>query len=192
MHPDIDRIIITADQLAARNRELGRQITADYAGKPLTVVSILRGSIIFAADLIRHIDLDLELDFIGAASYGDDTETSGHVDIRKHLDGKVHDRHVLLVDDILDTGYTLRAVCELVRISRPASLKTAVAFDKPARRQVDLKADYVGFTIDPVFIVGYGMDLAQKYRNLPYIGVPTEDVLAGVFGRHDRRHSGNG
>lgn len=182
MHPEIDRVLITAEQLAARTAELGRQITADYAGKPLTVVSILRGSIIFAADLIRHLDLDLELDFIGAASYGDDTESSGHVDIRKHLDGKVHDRHVLLVDDILDTGYTLQAVCELVRISRPASLKTAVAFDKPARRKVDLAADYAGFTIDPVFIVGYGMDLAQKYRNLPYIGVPKKEVLDRIFG----------
>ncbi|HNW92453.1 MAG TPA: hypoxanthine phosphoribosyltransferase [bacterium] len=182
MHPEIDRIIVTAEQLAQRNAELGRQITADYAGKPLTVVSILRGSIIFVADLIRHIELDLELDFIGAASYGDDTETSGHVDIRKHLDGKVHDRHVLLVDDILDTGYTIKTVCELIRISHPLSLKTAVAFDKPARRKVALEADYVGFTIDPVFIVGYGLDLAQKYRNLPYIGVPKKEVLDRTFG----------
>lgn len=181
MEQGIDRVLFTADQIRQRVRELGAQITAEFAGRELTVVSILRGSIIFTADLIRELKLPLELDFIGAQSYGDETSSSGVVNVLKQLDGPVAGRHLLLVDDLLDTGLTLRTVASILKSAGPASLKIAVLLDKPARRTVAITPDYVGFPIPPVFIVGYGMDLAQQYRNLPYIGVPTEAVLARHF-----------
>ena len=182
MHDNIDRVLLDAEQIADKVAELGRSITADFTGKELTVVSILRGSIVFTADLMREIDLPLELDFIGAQSYGDSLESSGLVNILKQLDGEVSGRHILLIDDILDTGYTLKAVTDVINMSRPASLKIAVLLDKPARRKVEINADYLGFEIPNVFVVGYGMDFNQQYRNLPYIGVLKEEVLAKYFG----------
>jgi len=185
MHSDIESILLDQQQIATKVAELGCQISADFAGKEVTVVSILRGAIVFTADLMRQIDLPLELDFIGAQSYGDGMESSGLVNILKQLDGEVRGRHILLVDDILDTGYTLKAVSDILLKARPAALKIAVLLDKPVRRKVEINADYLGFAIDPVFVVGYGMDLAQQYRNLPYIGVLKENVLANHFGPRD-------
>jgi hypoxanthine phosphoribosyltransferase len=163
--------LLSAETLAARVRELGAQITHAYAGEELAIVAVLAGSFVFAADLIRAIDLPLSVDFLGVRSYGDDTMTSGAVRITHDLTRPVEGKHVLLVEDIVDTGLTVRFLLDTLRTRAPRSLRLAALLHKPARTRISVPIDYLGFTIDDVFVVGYGLDAAQRYRNLPYLGV---------------------
>jgi hypoxanthine phosphoribosyltransferase len=170
-HP---RVLIEAPAIAAKVGELGAHIARDYRGKDLVVVIVLKGSFVFAADLIRAIDLPLAVDFLGVRSYGDSTETSGVVQITSDLTQSVEHKDVLLVEDIVDTGLTLRFLLDSLATRGPRSLRLASLLHKPARTRVAVSIDYLGFTIDDVFAVGYGLDCAQRYRNLPYVGVLPE------------------
>jgi hypoxanthine phosphoribosyltransferase len=167
---EIQSVLITEVQLARRIKTLAREIERDFRGRELVIVSLLNGTVVFLADLIRHLNLPVRLDFIGVSSYGLGTE-SGDLVFTKELRLDVHGRNVLLLDDILDTGKTLSRVLPKLRALKPLRLKTCMLLDKPARRVEKVKADYVGFAIPDVFVVGYGLDYAERYRNLPFIGV---------------------
>lgn len=158
-------VLIPHDQIQQRVAELGRQITADYAGRTLVMVGVLKGSFMFLADLIRHIDVPLRIEFIGTKSY-EGTTTSGQVQLTKDLDRPIQDEDVLLVEDIIDTGLTLNYLIHLLEQRQPRSLKTIAFLDKPSRRRIEVQGDYVGFTIEDRFVVGYGLDFEQRYRNL--------------------------
>lgn len=170
MHENIERVLVSEEELHRINVRLGAQITTDYDGKNLLVVGILKGSVLFMADLIREIQLPCKLDFLAVSSYGGDTRSSGVVKIVKDIDIELENYDVLLVEDILDSGRTLSYVCDMLRTRHPASIRVATLLDKPERRVVDLKADYVGTSVPDEFVVGYGLDFDQRYRNLPYIG----------------------
>lgn len=163
-------MLITDEQIARRVKSLAREIEKDFRGRELVVVSLLNGTVLFLADLIRHLNLPLHLDFIGVSSYGRGTE-SGELVFTKELRIDVRGRDVLLVDDILDTGKTLSRVLPKIRALKPRRIKTCVLLDKPARRRRKIVANYVGFTIPDSFVIGYGLDFAERYRNLPFIGV---------------------
>jgi hypoxanthine phosphoribosyltransferase len=165
------KTMISAEAVANRVREMGAQIRADYAGKDLTVVGVLKGSFIFMADLVRAIDLPLSCDFLGLSSYGSATESSGVVAITKDLGDPIDHKDVLIIEDIIDTGLTMAYLLENLKTRHPASVKIASLLSKPARRQVEVHIDYLGFTIEDRFVVGYGLDYAGLYRNLPFIGV---------------------
>lgn len=171
MEQDMQKILFTQEEVAARVKEMGREITRDYAGKRPLVVGVLRGGFIFMADLVRELDLPLTLDFMAASSYGAGVVSSGLVNIRLDLHDDIRGRDVLLVEDILDTGNTLSKLVAELKSRGPASLKLCVLLDKPERRVNNLQADYVGFTIPDAFVVGCGLDYDQKYRQLPYIGI---------------------
>lgn len=176
MHNDIEQVLFTERKLKNRVKKLGEQITADYQGKDLVVISVLRGSYIFMADLTRCIDLPCTVDFMAVSSYGKGTTSSGQVNIIKDLSDSVEGKDVLVVEDILDTGNTLSYLLEILKARNVASLKLCTLLDKPDRRKKPIKADYTGFTIPDAFVVGYGLDYAEKYRNLPYIGVLKPEV----------------
>lgn len=166
----IDRMI-SAKQIAARIEQLSAQIETEFAQTDkLVVVGLLRGSFVFIADLVRELDLPIEVDFLEASSYGDGTESSREVRILKDLRGAIEARDVLIVEDIVDTGHTMAHVHSLLSSRKPAKLRTIALLDKPTRREVDFKADWTGFEIPDEFVVGYGIDYAQRNRNLPYIG----------------------
>jgi hypoxanthine phosphoribosyltransferase len=167
---EVERVLINDKQIARRIRELAVEIERDFKGREMVVVSLLNGTVMFLADLIRHLSLPLRLDFIGVSSYGLSTE-SGDLVFTKELRLDVRGRDVLLVDDILDTGRTLRNVLARLRPLKPRRIKTCVLLDKTARRVEDVRADYVGFEIPDVFVVGYGLDHAERYRNLPFVGI---------------------
>lgn len=163
--------MISAKSIAARVEELARDITSHFSGTDkLVVVGLLRGSFVFIADLVRELDLPVEVDFLEASSYGDAMQSSREVRILKDLRGEIAGRDVLLVEDIVDTGFTLSHVIHLLRAREPARLKVCALLDKPSRREVPVKADWTGFEIPDEFVVGYGIDYAQRNRNLPYIG----------------------
>jgi hypoxanthine phosphoribosyltransferase len=163
--------MISAKSIAARIETLAREITADFAGTDkLVVVGLLRGSFVFIADLVRELDLPVEVDFLEASSYGDGLHSSREVRILKDLRGEIAGRDVLVVEDIVDTGFTLTHVLHLLRARTPARLKVCALLDKPSRREVPMRADWTGFEIPDEFVVGYGIDFAQRNRNLPYIG----------------------
>jgi hypoxanthine phosphoribosyltransferase len=164
-------VMLSQEQLAARVRELGAEITAAYAGKDVTVVGVLSGSFIFMADLVRHIDLPIRCDFLGLSSYGSATESSGVVAITKDLSGPVEGRHILVVEDIVDTGLTMAYLLKNLATRKPASVRIVSLLSKPARRQVEVTIDFLGFTIEDRFVVGYGLDFDGRYRNVPYLGV---------------------
>lgn len=167
---EIDQLI-SAKAIAARVEELAREIGTFFAGTDkLVVIGLLRGSFIFIADLVRELDLPVEVDFLEASSYGDRTESSREVRILKDLRGKIEGRDVLVVEDIIDTGNTLSRVIEILATRRPARLEVCALLDKPSRREVEVKARWIGFEIPDRFVVGYGIDYAQRNRNLPYIG----------------------
>ncbi|MCC6820704.1 MAG: hypoxanthine phosphoribosyltransferase [Verrucomicrobia subdivision 3 bacterium] len=168
--PEVERVLITDAQIARRVRTLARVIERDFRGREVVVISLLNGTVLFLADLIRHLSLPLRLDFIGVSSYGAGTE-SGELVFTKELRLDVRGRDVLLVDDILDTGKTLSRVIPKLRALNPRRIKVCVLLDKPSRRVEKVAADYVGFEIPDVFVVGYGLDYAEKYRNLPFVGV---------------------
>jgi hypoxanthine phosphoribosyltransferase len=163
--------LITAEAIAARVAELGREITRDKQGEDLVVISVLKGSFMFCADLIRHIDLPLHVEFLGVRSYGDSTETSGEVQITADVSHRLEGKDVLLVEDIVDTGLTLKFLLDLLARRGPRSLKLAALLHKPSRTRIPVQIDYLGFSIEDVFVVGYGLDHAQRHRNLPYVGV---------------------
>lgn len=167
---DLSDVLIDEKALAKRIAELGAQITGDYEGKSIVLVGILKGSIPFIADLMRHIRLDdLEVDYISVSSYGRSTKSSGVVRILKDLDSDIKGKDVIIVEDIIDTGLTLAYLKEYFMGRGPASLKICTLLDKPSRRKVEIRGDYVGFQVEDRFIVGYGLDVDQRYRNLPFI-----------------------
>jgi hypoxanthine phosphoribosyltransferase len=163
--------MLSAEQIAARVRELGTQIAHDYAGRNLVLVCVLKGSFVFASDLARSIDIPLRIDFLGVRSYGEGTESSGVVQITQDLSRPIEHEDVLLVEDIVDTGLTVAHLIDLLRTRAPASVKVCSLLHKPARARVSVAIDYLGFTIEDRFVVGYGLDFAERYRNLPYIGI---------------------
>jgi hypoxanthine phosphoribosyltransferase len=163
--------LFSAERLAARVAELGRQITEEYRGRPLVLLSVLKGSFVFTADLARAIDLPLGIEFLGVASYGDGTTSSGAVKITHDLTTPIEGKDVLLIEDIVDTGLTLGFLLQILRARQPASLEVCALLEKPARRPAELQPRYVGFEIGDEFVVGYGLDWAQRYRNLPFVGV---------------------
>ena len=174
MNKDVKNILINEEELAIINRELGAKITADYknSDKPLIVIVILKGSLVFAADVIRNIDLPMELEFMNVSSYGAGTKTSG--EIKVHLDlmrDNLENYDILIVEDIIDSGRTLSHLAQLLRNRNANSVKTCTLLDKPSRREVDFTPDYIGRTIPDEFVVGYGLDYNEKYRNLPYVGI---------------------
>jgi len=170
MNYSID-VLIDEKELAEKVRSLGKAIEADYSDAPeIILVGLLRGSTVFLADLARNINLDARIDFMVVSSYGNSMDSSRDVQIKKDLEEEIRGRHVIIVEDIIDTGYTLERVREFLALREPASLKICTLLDKPERREVTVPVDYVGFTIPDVFVIGYGIDYAQKHRNLPYVG----------------------
>ncbi len=167
---EVDRVLITEPQIARRIRALAREIERDFRGREMVVVSLLNGTVMFLADLMRHLSLPLRLDFMGVSSYGAGTE-SGELVFTKELRLDMRGRDVLLVDDILDTGKTMSRVLPKLRALKPRRIKICVLLDKPSRRVESVQADYVGFEIPDFFVVGYGLDFAERYRNLPFVGV---------------------
>ncbi len=168
---DIQKILISEEQLAAKVAELGAAISWDYEGKKLMILGVLKGSVVFMSDLLRRITIPVEMDFMAVSSYGAGVKTTGVVKILKDLDRLIEGYHVLVVEDILDSGMTLSYLTELLRDRGPASVRIATLLDKPERRKVDIAPDYVGFTVPDEFVVGYGLDYAELYRNLPYVGI---------------------
>ena len=173
---NIQEVLVSEKQLKKRIKEMAEEITRDYAGKAPLMVGILRGSVIFMADLVRQIDLPISMDFMVVSSYGAGTVSSGLVNIKKDLEEDIRGRDVIIVEDILDTGNTLvKLTAELLR-REPASLKLCVMLDKPSRRTTPIKADYVGFSIPDAYVVGFGLDYDQGYRQLPYVGVLKPEI----------------
>ena len=171
IHADVQEVLLTEDQIQARVAELGAQLNTDYAGLEPVLISVLKGSIVFLADLVRSMELPLSIDIMEVSSYGAATETSGQVRILKDLSNPIEGRHVIVVEDIIDTGLTLNYLLRYLREKGPASLRICCLLDKPARRLTEIPIDYVGFTIPDRFVVGYGLDYGERYRNLPYVGV---------------------
>ena len=176
LNNDISKVLVSEEELKKINQRLGAQITEDFKDKNLLVVGILKGSIYFMTDLTRYIDLALKIDFLAVSSYGSGTKSSGAVKIEKDIDINLEGYDILIVEDILDSGRTLNYVCELLRSRGPKSISIATLLDKPERRVVDLTPDYVGCDVPDEFVVGYGLDYDQKYRNLSYIGALKREI----------------
>lgn len=165
------RVLLSEEEVDKRINEIGRQISEEYKGKDVHLICVLKGGVCFTCELAKRITVPVSFDFMSVSSYGSGTESSGHVKIKKDLDESLEGKDVLLVEDIIDSGNTLSNLIELLWMRKPASLKICTLLDKPSRRVRDVKVDYVGFSIPDEFVVGYGLDYAQKYRNLPYIGI---------------------
>jgi hypoxanthine phosphoribosyltransferase len=174
---DVGEVLIDEEQLAGRIRELGREISSDYAGRELLLVGVLKGAVFFMADLMRSITVPCEIDFMAISSYGAATDSSGVVRILKDLDINIEGRHVLVVEDIIDSGLTLSYLVRNLESREPASLDVCALLTKPERREIEVAVRYVGFEIPNRFVIGYGLDFAERYRNLPYVGVLHEDML---------------
>ncbi len=177
-HPDILRIILTEEQIRSRVAELGAQISGDYAGEPVLLVAVLRGATLFVADLAREITTPVELDFMAVSSYGSSTKSSGVVRILKDLDEGIEGRHVLVVEDILDSGLTLKYLLRNLASRKPLSLEVVTLLSKQGKQRVPIDCKYVGFEVPDEFVVGYGLDYAELYRNLPYLGVLKPEVYS--------------
>lgn len=171
LYQDLEKVLLTRDEIHKAVKKLGQKITEDYKGKDLLLVCILKGAVVFYSDLIREIDLPLSLEFMSISSYGASTKSSGVVNIRKDLDVDVTDRHIIIVEDIVDSGMTLSFLKKVFATRNAASVSIATLLNKPARRRVELDVEYYCFNIPDAFVVGYGLDYAEKYRNLPDIGV---------------------
>lgn len=167
----ISRILLSESDIEAKVKELGAQITQDYKDKDLLCICLLKGSMLFLSDLIRRIDMPLQVDVMRASSYGESTVSSGSVKILQDLDADISGKHVLMIEDIVDTGRTLAKTLDLLRFRQPQSLKICALLDKPSRREVPIPIDYRGFEIENHFVVGYGLDFDEYYRNLPYVGI---------------------
>lgn len=176
MRNHVKEVLFSKEDISSKVKEIGSQISKDYEGKRLLLVCVLKGANMFMSDLMRHITIPVEIDFIAASSYGHSTVTSGVVKINKDLDTSVEEKHVILVEDIVDTGLTLSYLLKNFKSRDALSVKTCTLLDKPERRKVDVVADYKGFNIPDEFIVGYGIDYAEKYRNLPYIATLKPEV----------------
>lgn len=176
LEQDVEKVLISKEQLCERIGEMGRQIAGDYAGEPLTIVGILKGASIFFADLARAVDLPLQMDFMSVSSYGSGSSSSGVVKIIKDLDADVTGRHILLVEDIIDTGITLAYLKEYLSNRGAKSVKICALLDKPIRRAKAVNVDYIGFTMPDEFLIGYGIDYAENYRNLPYVAALKRSV----------------
>lgn len=176
MRDDIDEILFSEEKIASIVRNMGRQISEDYVGKNLFMVSVLKGSLLFMADLMRAVTIPCSIDFLSVSSYGNGTASSGEVRILKDLDCSLEGKDLLVVEDILDSGVTLSFLLRTLSARKPASIRLCTFLDKPERRQVEIHPDYVGAVVPDKFIVGYGLDYAERYRNLPYIGVLKPEV----------------
>lgn len=178
IYKDIEKVLITEEQIRERTKELGKQIAEEYNGEEVIVVGVLKGCTLFMADLIRNIDLPMQIDFMVASSYGADTKSSGNVKIIKDINVDVHDKHVMIVEDIIDTGLTMKNLKEIFEVRQCKSFKICTLLDKKERRVVDISADYIGFDVPNEFVVGYGLDYDGRYRNMPEIGVLKPEVYS--------------
>lgn len=178
IHPDLDRVIFSEDEIHSCVKKMGAQITKDYAGESIVVISVLRGAAIFMADLVRSIDLPIEMDYMAISSYGNGAKSSGVVRILKDLTCEIEGRHVLIAEDILDSGLTLRYLMNNLESRKPASLEVATLLRKDTPNQADINCRYIGFDCPDEFIVGYGLDYAERYRNLPCIGVLKSGLIS--------------
>ena len=178
MENDIARVLLSQEEIQNRVQEMGRQIAWDYRGKNPAMICILKGAIMFYTDLLRAIPIQLSMDFMAVSSYGKRTKSSGEVEIRKDLSTSIENRHVIIVEDIIDSGYTLTYLTRMLATRGAASIKICTLLDKPSRRApgITLKSDYSGFEVGDAFVVGYGLDYAEAYRNLPYIGVLKPEI----------------
>ena len=177
MYSDVKKVLFDKETVRKRVEELGRELSDIYRGEPLVMVCTLRGACIFFADLIREMDIPMEIDFLQASSYGDGTETSGVVKINKDISTDIFGKNVVIVEDITDSGVTMHALLKVLRTRGAKTLKVCTLLDKPARRRVDFVPDYIGFSIPDEFIIGYGLDYAQKYRNIPEVCVIDTDKI---------------
>jgi hypoxanthine phosphoribosyltransferase len=178
LHPDVSEVILTEDRIAERIAELGASISADYGDERILLVAVLRGAALFVADLARAISSPVELDFMAVSSYGSSTKSSGVVRILKDLDENIEGRHVLVAEDILDTGLTLKYLLKNLASRKPASLEVVTLLSKAGKQRVPIQCKYVGFDIPDEFVVGYGLDYDERYRNLPYVGVLKPEVYS--------------
>lgn len=178
--PVVSEVLIDSATIAERVADLGREISRDYAGRRLVLVAVLKGAIFFIADLMRELDLDCEVDFMAISSYGSSTDSSGVVRILKDLDRSIEGRDVLVVEDIIDSGLTLSYLLRTLEARSPRSLEVCALLTKPARREIQVGCRYVGFEIPGKFVIGYGLDFDQLYRNLPYVGVLRDDLIAAA------------
>ncbi len=176
---DIQQVLLSTEEIAGRVQELGKQISNDYEGQEILMIGVLRGAIIFMSDLARAIQVPVALDFMAVSSYGASTTSSGIVRILKDLDEEVAGRHILVVEDIIDSGLTLNYLLDNLRARKPASIRLVTLLNKPERRKKDVHVDYNGFSIPDHFVVGYGLDYAEKYRNLPFIGILKLEAYEG-------------
>ncbi len=176
MHEDVERVLISSEELDKKVSELAEVISRDYEGKQILLVTLLKGSVMFSVDLMRKLTIPVEIDFMSVSSYGSLSKTSGVVNVDKDLDESIEGKHVLVVEDIIDSGMTLSRVREMLLSRGPASLKICTILDKPSRRTTEVEVDYTGFEIPDEFVVGYGLDYAQKHRNLPYVGILKRSV----------------
>jgi hypoxanthine phosphoribosyltransferase len=177
----VGEVLIEGDTLAARVAELGAEVSADYQGRDLLLIGVLKGAVFFMADLMRHITVPCEVDFMAISSYGASTDSSGIVRILKDLDINIEGRHVLVVEDIIDSGLTLSYLMRNLESREPATLEVCALLTKPARREIDVSVRYVGFEIPNKFVVGYGLDFDERYRNLPYVGVLSEHLVPSAL-----------
>ncbi len=177
MTEDIERILISEKQLKDKTAEIGAKISEDYKGKKLLLVSVLKGSVVFMADLMRAISIPCEIDFMAVSSYGNKTKSSGEVQLKKDLDREIEGYDLIIVEDILDSGKTLAYLIKLLSARNPASIKICTLLDKPDRREAKVYPEYSGFVIPDAFVVGYGLDYDEKYRNLPYVGVLKSEAV---------------
>jgi hypoxanthine phosphoribosyltransferase len=173
----VGEILIDEETLAARVTELGAEVSTDYQGRDLLLIGVLKGAVFFMADLMRHLTVPCEVDFMAISSYGDSTDSSGIVRILKDLDINIEGRHVLVVEDIIDSGLTLSYLMRNLESREPATLEVCALLTKPARREIDVPVRYVGFEIPNKFVVGYGLDFAERYRNLPYVAVLSQELI---------------
>jgi len=180
LHDDVDEVLLDTETVAKRVAELGAQVSADFAGRDPVLISVLKGALVFLADLMRAMDLSTSIDLMEVSSYGAGTETTGQVRILKDLSKPIEGRHVIVVEDIIDTGLTLNYLLKYLADKGPASVSIVCLLDKPARRLAEIPIDYIGFTIPDRFVIGYGLDYDERYRNLPYIGVLKPSVYGGA------------
>ena len=179
-HPDVGKVLLDADTISRRVVELGQEISQDYAGRDLFLVGVLKGAVFFIADLMRELELSCEVDFMAISSYGSSTDSSGVVRILKDLDESIEGRDVLVVEDIIDSGLTLSYLLRTLRARQPRSLEVCALLTKPTRRKIEINCQYVGFEIPADFVIGYGLDFAEKYRDLPYVGVLRDELAVGA------------
>ncbi len=176
---DIQEVLITEEQIRAKVEEMARQISRDYEGKEVILVGVLVGAFVFLADLLRALEIPVSVDFVAISSYGKDTRSSGVVRILKDLDMNIESKHVLIVEDIVDTGLTLKYLVDNLSARSPATLRVCALLDKPSRRKIPVTIHYTGFTVPDKWVIGYGLDFDQRYRNLPFVGVLRPEIYAG-------------